>query len=684
MRRSFWVAAACALMLAASLHAQIPRTISFQGVLTDAAGVPVTDGQQTLTFNLYAAATGGTSAWSETQTVATRHGVFSVLLGASTPLRLLFDRPLWLGITVAGAELSPRTPLASVPTSLRTQSADSARVADMARNAELLSGFAASATPQPGGILVLDAAGRVPVSAIPSVPVQIADGSITTPKLADGSVTAVKLAPGAIAASAIALPFILTNTAGWSGGEYVIFGDNRGGGGGVRGSAMSKPGIAGASSSASGVYGTSTGAEGVRGESASAGGGTGVTGINTGSGKEGFLGTPMAGVQGNGYAGFGVWGISTTNVGVRGESTSGDGVSARGAIGVRAEGTGEYGVWAMGGTGVYGESSANYGQGVHGRGTGARTEGVLGTSEHAPGVYGITGGAASQSAGVLGDGTDAYGVWGRSSKHDGVCGETTSALRSGVFGKCTDPGGNGVTGGNSARNTSGYLGGEYGARGIRDDYEGFLGFSDGGVLGRHNASGNYGYLGMSGRAIFLSGAFYQTGGVFEAHPTSTVWTTNKPATVKLRDGTRVKLFAEESAEVLFSDYGGGRLENGRAHIALDAVFAQTVTVDDAHPMRVFVQLEDECLGVYVTGKSATGFDVIELQGGRSDARFSYRVVCTRRHYEGERLATEEVDAQFNARMLDAVWPEVRAEQSAMDRRVRAMEPSTQSANSQRK
>jgi hypothetical protein len=54
----------------------------------------------------------------------------------------------------------------------------------------------------------------------------------------------------------------------------------------------------------------------------------------------------------------------------------------------------------------------------------------------------------------------------------------------------------------------------------------------------------------------------------EAHPTSTIWSTNKPATVKLDDGTKVKLFAEEAAEIYFSDYGEGQLTNGKTHIDL--------------------------------------------------------------------------------------------------------------------
>jgi hypothetical protein len=155
-----------------------------------------------------------------------------------------------------------------------------------------------------------------------------------------------------------------------------------------------------------------------------------------------------------------------------------------------------------------------------------------------------------------------------------------------------------------------------------------------------------------------------TTGTFWATPTTTTWTTNKPATVKLDDGTQVKLFSEEAAELYFTDYGEGVLTNGRTHIELDPVFLQTVTIDATHPLKVFVQLEGDCKGVFVANKTATGFDVVELQVGTSNAPFSYRVVCKRKYYEDERLATEEEDIMYNTRMLEQAWPEVIAEQKS--------------------
>jgi hypothetical protein len=61
-----------------------------------------------------------------------------------------------------------------------------------------------------------------------------------------------------------------------------------------------------------------------------------------------------------------------------------------------------------------------------------------------------------------------------------------------------------------------------------------------------DASGILGYS-ANGYGGYFIGKFYQTSGSFEAHPTSTIWSTNKPATVKLRSGAKVKQFSEESA-----------------------------------------------------------------------------------------------------------------------------------------
>lgn len=94
----------------------VPRVISYQGRLTDAAGNPLT-GDYAMRFCLYAEPAGGAPLWCEETTVHVNYGVFSVLLGSITPIpEALFDgSDRYLGVTVEGdEEMTPRRRIASV------------------------------------------------------------------------------------------------------------------------------------------------------------------------------------------------------------------------------------------------------------------------------------------------------------------------------------------------------------------------------------------------------------------------------------------------------------------------------------------------------------------------------------------------------------------------------------------
>jgi hypothetical protein len=115
------------LFLNVAVNAQMPRTISYQGVLADASGNFISDGNHTLTLKLYNAS--GAVQHSETQTVVVVKGLFNVLIGSTSglPSNLSFDKPYFLGVSVdGGAELTPRTPLSASPYALRAQVAEEA------------------------------------------------------------------------------------------------------------------------------------------------------------------------------------------------------------------------------------------------------------------------------------------------------------------------------------------------------------------------------------------------------------------------------------------------------------------------------------------------------------------------------------------------------------------------------
>jgi hypothetical protein len=108
-------------LLAISAQASIvPRTLSYQGYLTLPDGTPLS-APVNMTFSLYAAATGGTPLWTELHSnVPISNGVYSLVLGDTTPVNLPFDVPYYLGTKIGtDPEMTPRQPLNSVPFALR-------------------------------------------------------------------------------------------------------------------------------------------------------------------------------------------------------------------------------------------------------------------------------------------------------------------------------------------------------------------------------------------------------------------------------------------------------------------------------------------------------------------------------------------------------------------------------------
>ncbi len=340
--------------------------------------------------------------------------------------------------------------------------------------------------------------------------------------------------------------------------------------------------------------------------------------------------------------GDGINGRSINGLGISGRSENNDGVvgwtGANEKAGVRG--------FSTNGRGIVGRSDNNDGivgwtgtvekSGVYGYSTSGI--GVTGRSDNDYGVIGWTGGGNDKS-GILGQSVNGVGVTGKSNGSSGVEGVGIF----GVYGSSNYERGIGVTGYGEGTSAKGVSGGTNG-----DNSTGVEGRATGqnttGVFGE--ANNGIGVEGHSrfGTAIYARGTFTASG--------------TKSAEVKLDDGTPIRLFSEEATEVYFTDYGDGTLQSGRAHIELDPRFLQTVTIDAAHPLKAFIQLEGDCKGVYVTNKTSTGFDVVELQGGESYVPFTYRVVCKRKYFEDQRMPSPEINNQQNSRMMQAVWPEI--------------------------
>lgn len=109
--------------------AYVPEQINYQGRITNTGGLPF-NGVYDLTFTIYDAPTGGTALWTETHTgVAVASGLFSIILGTTTPITttVLATDSRWLGVALLPApEMSPRTKITSVAYAIKSARSDTA------------------------------------------------------------------------------------------------------------------------------------------------------------------------------------------------------------------------------------------------------------------------------------------------------------------------------------------------------------------------------------------------------------------------------------------------------------------------------------------------------------------------------------------------------------------------------
>ena len=95
------------------------------------------------------------------------------------------------------------------------------------------------------------------------------------------------------------------------------------------------------------------------------------------------------------------------------------------------------------------------------------------------------------------------------------------------------------------------------------------------------------------------------------------------------------------------DIGEGQLVAGKAFVSLDPGFANVI--DQRSTYVVFVSPEGPNQGLYVSQKTARGFEVIENPGGRSTIPFGYRIVAKPYGVTAARLPMS-VESQMPARV----------------------------------
>ncbi|MCB9169374.1 MAG: hypothetical protein H6597_08350 [Flavobacteriales bacterium] len=192
-----------------------------------------------------------------------------------------------------------------------------------------------------------------------------------------------------------------------------------------------------------------------------------------------------------------------------------------------------------------------------------------------------------------------------------------------------------------------------------------------GYMNRGNTAGNPGYsIGTQGLAysanqdaigvygFALSNASIRMGGYFEGdnfagnttYGYAYVGGTTNGATVNKiiglgnvseivpsADHGRIKLTCPESPEYWYQDYGTVEMVNGHAHVDLDPILKDIIVVDPQNPLRVFCTPVDmpQFNGTTVMNRTATGFDIVELNGGDHSGPIDYQIVAKPKTNFGE-------------------------------------------------
>jgi hypothetical protein len=294
---------------------------------------------------------------------------------------------------------------------------------------------------------------------------------------------------------------------------------------------------------------------------------------------------------------------------------------------------------AVFGVGVNGVTNPAFGFPINGYSAGSFA-GVYG--DNAGSGQGVWGANSSTGTGVYGTSSSGAAVRGHSITGTGVDAQTNSASIPALRANNQNSNGIGIVGTGSNIATFNNIGVGTGVLGQGEIF-GVAGFAStsGGANTVHKWGGYFDYLPGSNSYAYLAG---RSGSTDYAILSNGV----KSTMVKDDQNRNRIMFCPEAPEVLFQDVGSGQLVNGRAHITIDPVLSRNIYVSDSKPLKVFIQLEGECNGVYVTNKSASGFDVIELQGGSSNTPFTYQLIANRANSTDEagRVTSRFADTRF--------------------------------------
>ncbi len=194
--------------------AQVPGTLSYQGILVTNLGAPAADGNHSVSFNFYKVAASGVPIFARGPfTVTTYKGMFTFLLGTGTPtgndpLPTLSSDPNYIGSSQYYVELvadnvilTPRVQLSTVPYAFSAQNANTMDAAGLTGTANL------------------------PNSVLDAELQDLADGSLSGSKVGTG-ISATNITTGTLTGSLVGTGVSAANITGTLAGSQVGTGVN--------------------------------------------------------------------------------------------------------------------------------------------------------------------------------------------------------------------------------------------------------------------------------------------------------------------------------------------------------------------------------------------------------------------------------------------------------------------------